>query len=422
MFLSIVIWGLGDAATPRTLGNTGNWYRIALVVLAALIGTGALLGNAIRSSQALKGPLLLLLCYAVVAMISSLYIPQHSFYSLWKAIELVIDVAVMAAIMMQPRPLEAVRVAYRVIVACFAALIAIAWLEAAWMPSQAFVPSRGLLPFTLQGVLPVMNGNGLGFSAAVVAFAAWCRLLGSSASARARFSSLAWLAVGLVTLVAAQSRTSIVAFVVAVAVQLLFARRFAILGVVVAFASAVLSATAFFDVAQRYLMRGQSQELFTSLSGRTQGWESAWALFLESPIVGHGFVAAARVDILGAAGASTLHGAVFDVLVGVGLLGFIPWAIAIAWTTASTVKVAAARAPADRQARARWSTHAEMVGLLALVLLRATTSSGLALHEHSFMLFLVVVAYAGLARGWARQGSAIERRHVTPETRVARAV
>jgi hypothetical protein len=44
------------------------------------------------------------------------------------------------------------------------------------------------------------------------------------------------------------------------------------------------------------------------------------------------------------------------------------------------------------------SVHAEMLGVLTLVLLRNITSSGLALHEHSFMVFLCVLAYGAALR------------------------
>ena len=48
------------------------------------------------------------------------------------------------------------------------------------------------------------------------------------------------------------------------------------------------------------------------------------------------------------------------------------------------------------------SIHAEMLGVMMLILVRASTSSGLAMHEDNFMLFLAVLAYATTIQRAAR--------------------
>ncbi len=392
MYLSILIWSSGEVR-PGMLGNTGNWYRIALVLAAGAAGTFALISNASRLSQAFSGPIVLLLCYGLFAMVSSLYIPEHSFYSMWKGLEVVIDVLAMAAIMACPRPLDAVRLAYRIMLILFTITMATFWMEALLVPSSAFVPSRGMLPYSLQGVLPVTNGNGVGFIGAVVAFAGWCHMLRSRSVSR-KILSLLLLVCGAITLIVAQSRTSLVGLAIALAVQVLFDRRFGLFVAIVVIATIIGSFTAFSEVAGQYVVRGQSKELLTSLSGRTQGWEAAWAYFQQSPVIGHGFAAAARTDILGTTGASTLHGAFFDVVVGVGLLGLVPWLASVVWTGFRLLGVVLGEHPTSPLRRSELGISTEMLGLLALILVRSTTSSGLAFHEHSFMLFLLVVGFA----------------------------
>jgi O-antigen ligase len=170
-------------------------------------------------------------------------------------------------------------------------------------------------------------------------------------------------------------------------------------------ASVVAASTTFSDVAEQYIIRGQPKELFSSLSGRTVGWMAAWELFQESPIFGHGFVAAARAQILGTGGASTLHGSIFEVLVGVGLLGLIPWALAVLWTC---LRVVGLTFRGDKRGLSRDSGgDAEMLGLLALILVRSLTSSDLAMHDHAFMLFLSVLAYASAALHPVRPTAAV---------------
>ena len=393
MFCSIVIWSMGELR-PGELGNTGNWYRITLVLFAAAVTAFGLLKNASRLSQGFCLPVVLLLVYGILGMVSALYIPKYSLYSMWKASELVVDVLAIAVVMSSPGPQASARVAYNIILILFAVLMAVCGVEALLLPSAALLPSRGLIPYTLQGVMPIMNGNGVAFMSAVLAFAAWCRLL------RRGGAKTLWVAVLLASLsmlILAQSRTSLIGLVIAVAVQLFFDRRFVLLMLVAMLVALVVASTELLTISEEYLVRGQSRQLFTSLSGRTLAWETAWASFQESPVIGHGFAAAARAEILGTTGASTLHGAVFDVLVGVGLLGFIPWAAAILWTSVRLVVLGFRGWARRRSGNLDRSALAEMLGLLALILVRSTTSSGLALHEHTFMLFLTVVAFTATA-------------------------
>lgn len=391
MFCSILIWNIGEVR-QGTLGNTGNYYRILLVAFSTVVGPLVLLRNGARLSQAFSGPLALLAIYAVVAMASALYLSEYAFYSMWKSMEVFVDVMAAGAILSYTRAHNVAVTSYRIIVALFALLIILYWIEAILAPSSAFIPSRGILPYTMQGLLPVANGNGLAFMGALVALSSFSVLSGD---ARTTSKAILWclFTLAIATLVMAQSRTSLLGFLAALVVYLFFARRYLLLGTLVALSLVGWFSTSVFDIAQEYVVRGQSRELLTSLSGRTQGWEAAWHLFLESPVVGHGFAAAARLEILGTEGASTLHGAVFDVLVGVGILGLLPWLGAITWTSMRLLALSTSTHPWMQNAGAR-RLQAEVLGVLTLILARSVTSSGLALHEHTFMLFLSVLAYA----------------------------
>jgi O-antigen ligase len=377
-----------------------------LVLLAATTAGLVLLKNVARVFDTLPGPLLLLLLYGVVAMISSMYVPQYSLYSMWKGFEVVVDVMVIMAIISYKHAQGSVRIAYNVILVLAGALLVAYWLEAAIVPSSAFLPSRGLLPFAMQGVMPVMNGNAFGFLSAVVAFAAWCRFARRT-SAR---SGLMW-AVATVwamgTLILAQSRTSLIGLAAAFCIYLVLERRFVSLIMLLSAIALITALTQFSEVATQYFVRGQSNQLFSSLSGRTQAWGAAFALFQQAPITGHGFAAAARLEILGPGGASNLHGAVFDVLVGVGLLGLVPWAGSIIWTLLRAVRLPF-RPSANSDSRSDRMINAEIIGLFMLVLIRALTSSGLAMHDREFMFFLLVIAYVSTAAS-RRSGAPLRR-------------
>jgi len=405
MFCSILIWGIGEVKRGE-LGNTGNWYRITLVLFAGAVTAFGLLKNASRLSRGFCAPVVLLLGYGVLGMVSALYIPRYSLYSMWKASEFVIDVLAIAIVMSNPRPQASARIAYNTILVAFGVLMVVYWVEALLLPSLAFGPSRGLIPFTLAGVMPIMNGNALAFMSAVLAFAAWCRLL--KPGLRILWLAVLLSAVGM--LILAQSRTSLIGLIIAVGVQLYFDRRLVLLTIIATLVTVVAAFTQFSNITEQYIVRGQSRELFSSLSGRTLAWQAAWTSFQDSPIVGHGFAAAARATILGTTGASTLHGAVFDVLVGVGLLGFVPWAMAILWTSLWLVRLGfRMRGPGTKGILDR-SASAEMLGLLALILVRSTTNSDLALHEHAFMLFLTVLAFTSASSYAVREARAAAAR------------
>jgi O-antigen ligase len=392
MFLSILIWTFGEVPT-NTLGNTGNWYRIGLVLFAAAVTFLLFITNTQRLRHAFPGPLMLLLAYGVVAIVSSQYVPRYSFYSMWKAAEVIIDVLLMVGILSYRRQVDSVLVAYRIIMALLAALLVLWWLEAIAMPSRAFVRTVGYyIPVQLQGILPVGNPDGVGYVSAIVAYGALARLFRAHKPRQLLLPGVL-LGAALVSLILAQARTGLAGFIAAALVYLLIDRRFAISAVVIAIATAAVAYTGFANVAQQYVLRGQSPQLFGSLSGRVYGWQAAWELFKESPILGHGFAAAARTQILGITGASTLHGSVFDVLVGVGTLGLIPWGLAIVWSTIRLIRLRRLRHPWFRNGVGR-SLQAEMSGLLVLILIGSITGSDLAMHTHTFMLFLVTIAYA----------------------------
>ena len=68
-----------------------------------------------RLQQALPGPLVLLFFYALVAMVSSAYVPAYAFYSMWKGFEVLVDVLVMAAILSYADAARSARTAYRLL-------------------------------------------------------------------------------------------------------------------------------------------------------------------------------------------------------------------------------------------------------------------------------------------------------------------
>lgn len=148
----------------------------------------------------------------------------------------------------------------------------------------------------------------------------------------------------------------------------------------------------------------------TSLSGRTEGWQTAWIAFQESPFFGNGFAAYARAFVMKGE-VTSMHGAIFEVMVGTGAAGLVAWLIAIAWTLFRAVTLPTTIDGVD--ATLTRSVKAEMLGIAALMLIRASTSSGLAEHEDNLFLFLGLLVYVHSARRLAAETRRItEREHL----------
>ncbi|WP_297527357.1 O-antigen ligase family protein [Thiohalobacter sp.] len=396
MFLNILNWRLRDVVAGQSVGDIWDIYRVGLAFVAGVIAVMTILKNSGRLAYALKAPMLLLLLYGAVALLSSvLVIANVSFYSMWKAIELITVTVVCVAMLAHPNRVPVADKALKYIIWILGGMLCLYLIEAAIWPSEAFTKSRGVIPYIMRGVMPITQQNALAFYSAVVALFCVISLYDKTLAKSRKLIYMALFVVALIELILAQSRTSFVGFFIAVLVFLFVAREFRHLAILSFIAFLGLMVWGASGLLLEYLMRGQEEELVYSLSGRTIGWARALELFKDSPILGHGFVAAARTDILGSihsGGMSTLHGAFFDVIVGVGLAGLIPWAGAILWVVVRMVRIGR-YAEVLRNDELRWK-HASMMALLTLIMVRSTTSSGLAIHDHTYMLFLCVLMYA----------------------------
>src|SRR5579884_3886288 len=86
------------------------------------------------------------------------------------------------------------------------------------------------------------------------------------------------------------------------------------------------------DAVQGYMMRGQSAQELTELSGRTEMWSIAWQSFKDSPIFGHGYYIMTKTgffEVWGRLQWQTAHNAFLHVITGLGLMGtaFLVWAL-----------------------------------------------------------------------------------------------
>lgn len=406
--MSIMIWNVNASrAGGEPVGDSSNYYRILLILGAASCSAFILLRDPKRWGYAFPGPLLALLAYGILAMISSAFIPEYAFYALWKSFEIVVDCLIIASLLSFHPTFATARAPYRMVITIDAILVLTYLAEAVIVPERALHPARGYLRIQMEGVLPVMPENGVAFISATAAFACICGIFRTPKLLR-KCGLAVLFGLCLVSLVLAQSRTSVGGLAVATIVFLIADRRFAALAVLAL--GAVVVGTYYselVEVGAAYLLRGQDSQLLTSLSGRTEGWQTAWIAFQESPFFGNGFAAYARAFVLKGE-VTSMHGAIFEVMVGTGAAGLVAWTIAILWTVFRALTLPTAIAGVDPLITR--SVKAEMMGIAALMLIRASTSSGLAEHEDNLFLFLGLLVYVHSARRLAAETHAAEER------------
>ena len=395
MFLSILIFS-DQHISSRGLGNTGNYYRILLVIFSALAGLFCVFNNSHRLHKAFSVPVVLFLFYGAYSTITGLYIPEHSLYSMWKGGEVFVVCLLIVGVLSDRRPVESTATAYNVLVSMFAALLIVYLVEAMFVPSLALVPvPGGVLPFQLKGVTPISNSNTLGFASAVVAFSALCKICLKNFYNERKANQWVFFIVGFVSLILSQSRSCIAGFFAAVCLFLFFGKQYKRLFIFVCISASLFLGAELYEFVQAFVLRGQTPEHLANLSGRVSVWEVAWERVWEAPFLGHGFVAFSRSEILGIGGSSHLHSTILEILVGTGFVGLSLWSGGVILTGFRLMRFS--RIPAS-QFRSMFAgpTPAEMLGILCLVLSRAFTSSGPAMHDHSFMILIAVVGYTAM--------------------------
>jgi hypothetical protein len=367
--------------------DTANVLRILLVCSAGILSVGYVISGKGVLRSLLTMPLIGFLFFGLLGVVSGAY-ASEAYYAIWKSIEICVDILAVGVVIHSSIRKEAWTL-YRIALMLYSIVLLSVVVGAIVVPSKAFLPSKGVFGVQLAGVMPSVNPNSVGFIGALLCLASFARFVRPGTFKSKVLYFLAFCS-AFALMLFAQARTSFIALSVAMIVYLLFDGRrkiaAALVGVLLLLSTMNLTAT--------YLQRGQNTTQLMSMSSRTVAWEEAWSYFKTSPVLGHGFASASRFDVLGGGATSTLHGSVFDVLVGVGLAGFLPWIAAILYTGFRVVWPEHRQEEGRRVNTAIRYIRAEFCAIYALFVLKATTSSLLATHETFFLLFLIIGAYS----------------------------
>ncbi len=331
LFLSALVFRVraSDALRDSPLDGWAA-YRIGLV---AFVGVAAVQRLASAGTNWLpvlfRGPLGWLAALALISVSSALW----SVYPAWtgyKSLEYLVDLALVAMIVTEGREWSDYKTLFDCTLLLTIASMAAVWLGVVIAPSQALLQGVGTLGIQMQGVMPVISANGVGDLGAVTALIGYRRLMSSGKSRRALYAFV--MGAGLVTLILAQARSALAGLVVGIVILHIVSRRAALLAGFGGVAVLLVVFSGAGGTLWSYFLRGQSPELFASLSGRKDWWAAGWAAFLDSPLIGYGGYAGSRFVVitkLGNGELSSIHNALLEILLGTGILGFIPFAVAV---------------------------------------------------------------------------------------------
>ena len=262
-------------------------------------------------------------------------------------------------------------------------------------PDYAIVHGVGTLGFQVLGALPGISSNSVAELGGILAIVALTRMV---LRPKSTLFYLPLFGFSLVTMVLAQGRSGILAFVVAAIMVLGASRRFALLACVSLPVAALY--TGFSGVIEAFFVRGRTAETLQSLDGRTVYWTASWEALQERPLGGFGAYGGGRYVTQTALGsddmAATVHNAYVETAVGTGLIGLsiLLLGVVATWFWLFKLRSFVTRDPVGRLL---W---VESLGVLTILTVRSMFSVGLIwtpiLNFGVVLVFISVVRYQAI--------------------------
>ena len=300
--------------------------RMIILIMVFFISSFTLLRSTKSLSMAGTAASLML-CYGLYAMLSSVYSPLP-FLTLWKGFEVVALVLAMITIASKIKNINDLEWLINILLVFMLFLVITVLVGAVVDPANAFrnlmeagnaedaIGQRTAAISMLRGVAPALHPAAAGGIAGFTAIAAIIKLLANDKKTKLGFLIVA--ALSFTTIILIQSRTGIFAISSAI-IAILILKRYTLYAVLLGVpVGLVVVFSAVSDSITSYMYRGQTEEQFSSMSGRVDFWKIVIEKFYESPLIGHGYYASHRF-IFGTSGVDNTY---LSVALGVGFLGF----------------------------------------------------------------------------------------------------
>lgn len=405
LFLWLMLWGGYNTGIGRLIApgfpngalDLFHGFRALLPLVAAYMAIIILLARHSLSLQFFKGPLGLLVLYAIVGIFSSIFLSIEPLIAFYWAIQYVSVLIVLWLIFSMPNTL-----------AILSRLIIINWIIAAVIIVGLFaflVFKTGINPLVTFGGFLVserpyatiggissgaeilgMAGTrptGLGRYAGVVALGALTMLLrGKKWWEKTILLFLFFFF--LFILVFSRGRSAILASVAGaiVILRLHKGRKIFFVSVIfIMFLLLLLGLTGFYQAFWTYLI--EKMPFVFTLSGRTSGvWPEGWRLFLSSPLLGYGFHAD-RIFLEG----KHMHNALLHAFTQAGVIGGIPFVAALINVWISIMYIY--RGPKEKH----FSLPLEIPALVAFFTVLSITESTFAFYGAAWLFSAPLFAY-----------------------------
>jgi O-antigen ligase len=305
--------------------DAGGLVKLAAVGLALLVG-GLAFATSTTRPRPTTAPFRLFVLYVVVVFFG-IWSSVDPLLTTFRGLEVAAAVVVVAGAYRRYGQTAVARIE-RLLYGATVALVLSVWAGVVVARSDALVPTpTSPLPSQIQGVYPMIASNGVGTLGVILALWSLARLVSRSPRERMRpTAAIALTALGVATLLAAQYRTGYAAFAAGVALLLALRGRKTLAAAVGLFAAVALywGLATVGTSTEPLLLRGDTPERASQLSGRLSMWHAAIPFWHESPIFGRGLLTSTRLEVLPSIGlqnTATIHGTWIETLVGTGLVG-----------------------------------------------------------------------------------------------------
>jgi O-antigen ligase len=374
-------------------------YRVVLVGAVGLVLLGTFsLRRRPGIHNLFRGLVGWLTTYGVVSVLSTFW-SVYPAWTLYRSMEYLTAVALIAAIVGSVQATRGFKVLFDWTWLLTGLVLVSVWLGVVYAPEEAVSRGIGLLGVQLEGVFPRVAANGVGDLGAVIGIVSGVRFLYGKRFSRKFY--LPVLALAMVTLALSQSRSPLAGFLLATALILFMDGRISLLALGAVSIALVASLTPLGDTLWEFFLRGQSEELFLSLSGRVNWWEAALPLIKEDPLLGFGAYAAGRFLVAKefSATLSSLHGTWPEVLIGMGVAGLLPLLAAVVGAWMILLRPVPERTTSEGILQQQ--LRLEAAGVLALLTVRSMFS--VEFIWHPALSWLLILGYAEfLRRGQAK--------------------
>lgn len=406
-----------DTDIKASLIDPAALYRVALVgITGAVLAVRLAVKRPPWLGSLFRGLVGALTCYCAMSVISTLW-SVFPAWTLYKSLEYLVDVALLAALLATVGSVQEYANLFDLNWVLYGLLLMSVWLGTLLWPREALLPDVGVIGVQLFGVIPTVDANSVGEFGAILGVVSLSRLfLPSDGKSNRLWYGLIFI-FGLASLILSQTRSAIGGFLVGAILVLLLSKGKGLTTFVLSGAAGLILLGGVGSFLWKFLLRGQSPELFQGLSGRVSWWEFGWQQILKRPWTGFGAYTG-RFEVLaklGEADTSSVHNTFLEVVIGVGILGLVPVFVALLGTWWSLFRSIRKRSLGSFEK----AVTVEALGVLGVVSVRCLFTTHLIWHPS--LQFLVVLGYAELLRRRAKyitspsEGARLWTGHTTAE-------